>query len=144
MLNRYSIERFEAVDDSKVRSAFLQDGKPSRSIGRVRSLVDTGVDLGLNDFANFLVNARRYWHISKYPGLVLDDGHAYWREEVLAESTSLRIVPSKSLVLHTHKVMHELALLRPKEIARMDFIDQIATFEGISTGGYEWRGIGGE
>src|SRR5258705_5330311 len=109
MLNCYSIERFEAVDDSKVRSSFLQDGKPSRSIRQVRSLVDTGVDLGLNDFANFLVNARRYWHISKHPGLVLDNGHVYWREEVLAASTSLRIFPIKSLVLHTHKVMLEHA-----------------------------------
>src|SRR5882724_2995358 len=144
MLNCYSVERFETVDDVKVRSSFLQDGKPSRSIRRVRSLVDTGVNLGLNDFANFLVNARRYWHISKYPGLVLDDGHAYWREEVLAESTSLRIVPSKSLVFQTHKVMHELTLLQPKEITRMDFIDQIATFKGISTGGYKWRGVRGE
>src|SRR6202035_3613813 len=126
-----------------MRSSFLQDGKPSRSIGRVRTFVDTSIDFGLDDVADIFVDTWWNGHVSKYPGLVFDDRHAYWREEVLTESTSLRIVPRKSLVLNAHEVVHEFAFLWPKEIAGVNSIYDSATFCGVSTGGNEWRGIGG-
>jgi len=46
------VEWFETVDDAKRDSSFLKDCKPSRSVGRVRTLVDTCVDFGFNDFTH--------------------------------------------------------------------------------------------
>jgi len=143
VLDSDGVEGFETVNNAQIGASFLQDGKPSRSIGRVRSLIDTSVDFGLNDFADILVDTWRDGHISKYPGFVFDNGHEYWREEVFVESTSLGIVPGKSLVLDAHEMMHELALLWPKEVTRVDSIYDGTVLCGISTGGDERRGIGG-
>src|SRR6267154_1178360 len=74
MLYRNGVERFETMNDAKRGSSLLEDCKPSRAIRRVRTLVDTGVDLRLNDFAHLVVYAWRNRHVAKDPRLVFDDG----------------------------------------------------------------------
>src|SRR5882762_7846160 len=104
MLYGDCVEWFETMDDAKRDSPFLKDCKPSRSIGRVRTFVDTCVDFGFNDFTHLVVYSGWDRHVSKYPRLVFDDGHNDGWEEVLAESTSLGVIPCESHILDTHKM----------------------------------------
>src|SRR5882724_1321435 len=101
------------------------------------------VDFGLNDFTDVLIYSRRYWHIAEYPRFVFHDGHDDGREEVFAEAPSLRVVPREAFVLNAHEVVHERALLRPKEVASVNFVDDCAIVGGISACGSERRGNGG-
>src|SRR6267154_4420707 len=106
MLYRDGVEWFETMNDAKRGSSLLEDCKPPRAIRRVRTFVDTGVDLRLNDFAHLVVYAWRNGHVAKDPRLVFDNGHYYGREEVFAESPSFGVIPCEAHILYTHEMMH--------------------------------------
>jgi hypothetical protein len=57
------IEWFETVDYLQVYFVFLDDAEPSRSIGGVRSLIYTCIDLSVNDSAYLVVYSRWYRHV---------------------------------------------------------------------------------
>jgi len=89
MLNSDCVEWFETVNDTKCLTAFLEDCKPSQSIGRVRRLIYSGVDFDVNKSAHFIINPRWDRHVLKNPGLVFNDGHDDQREEVFSKATTL-------------------------------------------------------
>src|SRR6267154_3035931 len=113
MLYRDGVERFETMNYAKRGSSLLEDCKPSRAIRRVRTFVDTGVDLRLYDFAHFFVYAWRNRHVAKDPRFVFDDGHYNGQEEVFAESPSFGVIPCETHILYTHEMMHQLSFARP-------------------------------
>ena len=93
------IKRFEAVDWANGVSFFLRYAEPVRAVRGVRVLVYASVHLHPNNFANLIVDTRRYRNVSLNPGGVCDDRDFNRWEEVLAEVTALRVVPSKPFVL---------------------------------------------
>lgn len=115
MLNGNGVERFEAMNEAKGLAIFLNDTEPTRSIRRVRRFVDSGVDLPPDDFADFVIDARRDGDIALYPRGVRD----YWefdgRKEVGSKGSALRVVPSEHLVVETHEVVDDVAFGGPKE-----------------------------
>jgi hypothetical protein len=90
----------------------------------------------------FIVDARRDGDILLDPGGMWDDGEINGREEVSMEMTTLSIVPSKSLFLFTHEVVHQIALRGPKKTVRVCFISDITMFFCIMTGWLKWWGFG--
>ena len=68
-------------------------------------LVYTGIHLCLNNFADLIVDTRRYQKVSLNPGGVCNDGDFDWGKEVLTEVTTLGVVLSESFVLERHEVM---------------------------------------
>jgi len=74
VLNGDCVEWLETVYYAQFDATFLEDGKPSRSIGGVGLLVYTCVDFSLDNLTHLFINARRYGHIAKYPRFVFDDG----------------------------------------------------------------------
>ena len=105
MLDRDGIEWFEAVDWADGVGFFLRYAEPARAVRGVRALVYTGIHLRPNNFANLIVDTRRYQNVSLNPGGVCDDGDFDWRKEVLAEVTALGVVPCESFVLERHKMV---------------------------------------
>ena len=105
MLDCDSVEGFETVQWANGISFFLCYAEPARVIGGVGALIYTGIHLRPNDFANLIVDTGRYRNVSLNPRGVCDDGNFDRWEEVLAEVTTLRVVPSKPFVLERHEVM---------------------------------------
>ena len=71
----------------------------------VGSAMASGIQLCPNNFANFVVDSRWYQDVPLDPGCVCDDRDFDRRKEVLAEMTTLRVVPSESFILEQHKMM---------------------------------------
>src|SRR6267154_2910633 len=128
MLYRDSVEWFETMNDAKRGSSLLEDCKPSRAIRQVRTFVDTGVDLRLNDFAYLVIYAWRNRHVVKDPRFVFDNRHYNGREEVFAEAPSFGVVPCKAHILYTHEMMHQLSFARPQEAFGVYAIDNVSLF----------------
>ena len=105
MLDHDGVEWFDAVDWANGVGFFLCYTEPARAVQGVRPLVYASVHLHPNNFANLIVDTRRYWNVSLNPGGVCDDGDFDWWEEVLAEVTVLGVVPSEPFVLERHEVM---------------------------------------
>ena len=105
MLDRDGVAWFEAVDGMNGASFFLHYAEPARAVRGVQALVYTGIHLRPNNFANLIVDTRRYRNVSLNPGGVCDDGDFDRQEEVLAEVTTLGVVPSEPFVLERHEVM---------------------------------------
>ncbi len=62
-------------------------------------------------------------YIFLYPRCMLDCGDSDWREVFFLEMSLLCVIPCESLILDTHKLMHELALFRPEEIFLVYLLD---------------------
>ena len=105
MLDCDGIEWFEAVDGTNGISFFLRYAEPVRAVRGVQALVYAGVHLRPNNFANLIVDTRRYRNVSLNPGGVCDNGDFDRQEEVFAEVTALGVVPSEAFVLERHEVM---------------------------------------
>ena len=73
------------------------------------------------------------------PGGVCDDGDFDRQEEVLAEVTVLRVVPSEPFVLERHEMVKEVAFDRPEESWRMKVIGFVPLFLSVTTTGCEGR-----
>ena len=99
------VERFETVDGTNGIGFFLCYTEPVRVIGGVGALIYTGIHLRPNDFADLIVDTRQHWNILLNPGGVCDDGDFDRREKVLAEVTTLRVVPSEPLILERHEMV---------------------------------------
>ena len=99
------IEGFETVDGTNGVGFFLRYAEPARAVRGVGVLVYTGIHLRPDNFADLIVDTRRYQNVSLNPGGVCDNGDFDRREEVLAEVTALRVVPSEPFVLERHEVM---------------------------------------
>ena len=74
MLDGDGVEWFEAVDGTNGVGFFLRYAEPARAVRGVRALVYTGIHLRPNNFANLIVDTRRYRNVSLNPGGVCDDG----------------------------------------------------------------------
>ena len=105
MLDGDGVEWFEAVDRANGVGFFLRYAEPARAVRGVRALVYASVHLRPNNFANLIVDTRRYQNVSLNPGGVCNDGDFDWREKVLAEVTALRVVPSEPFVLERHEMV---------------------------------------
>ena len=68
-------------------------------------LVYTGIHLCPNNFANLIIDTRRYWNVLLNPGGVCDDWDFDRQEEVLAEVTMLGVIPSEPFVLERHEMV---------------------------------------
>ena len=100
-----SVEGFKTLDWANGISFFLCITEPARAVRGVRALIYAGVHLRPNNFANLIVDTWRYWNVSLNPGGVCDDGDFDRQEEVLAEVTALRVVPSKPFILERHEMV---------------------------------------
>jgi hypothetical protein len=123
------------LDHPQGGTIFLYDAEPARTIRRVRRLENAGVEFPLNDFANVVVDAGRYGHVPHDPRLVLYRWHLYWREEIFPEVSSLFVVPSESVLVYAHEIMHKITFYRPKEVVVMRLVDVFLTLKGISSSG---------
>jgi hypothetical protein len=139
MLNRNCVKWFEAVNWSKRFTVFLEDAKPSGTIGRIRRLIYSSGDFMPYDFADFLVYTRRYGDVALNPRSVGHDREFYWREEVRSKSTSFRIVPCEAFILFAHKIVHEITFLGPQKSFGMSFVDTLTSFFSISACGGKGR-----
>lgn len=74
MLDCDCIEGLQGMDESKRFTVLLDDTEPTRSIRRVRWLVDSGGDLSLDHRADFVVDPGRNGDILLHPGRVRNDG----------------------------------------------------------------------
>ena len=101
MLDRDSVEWFEAVDWVNGVGFFLCYAEPVRAVRGVRPFVYAGVHLRPNNFANLIVDTQRYRNILLNPGGVCDDRDFDRQEEVLTEVTAFGVVPSEPFVLET-------------------------------------------
>ena len=99
------IERFETVYGTNCVGFFLCYTEPTRAVRGVGALVHAGIHLHPNDFANLIVDTQRYWNVLLNPGGVCNDRDFDWREEVLAEVTMLRVIPSEPFVLERHEMV---------------------------------------
>ena len=105
MLDRDGVEWFEAVDGMNGVGFFLRYAEPAGTVQGVRLLVYAGVHLCLNDFADLVIDTQQYWNVSLNPGGVCNNGDFDRWEEVLAEVTALRVVPSEPFVLERHEMV---------------------------------------
>ena len=62
-------------------------------------LIYAGIHLHVNNFADFVIDARWYWNVLFHPGCVRNDRDFNRWKEVLVEMTVLGVVPGKSFVL---------------------------------------------
>ena len=105
MLDRDGVKWFEDVDGTNGVGFFLCYAEPARAVGGVGALIYTSIHLHLNDFANLIIDTQRYWNVLLNPGGVCDDGDFDGRKEVLAEVTTLGVIPSEPFVLERHKMV---------------------------------------
>ena len=108
MLDGDCVQRFEAMDEAKRFAVLLDDAEPTRTIGRIRRLVDPGVDFASNDLADFVVDARRDGNVALHPRSVGNNGDLDGWEEVCSKRTALRIVPSERSIVEAHEVVDEI------------------------------------
>ena len=105
MMDGDGVKWFEAVDWANGVGFFLRYAEPARAVRGVRPFVYADVHLHLNNFANLIVDTRRYRNVSLNPGGVCDNGDFDRRREVLAEVTALGVVPSEPFVLERHEMV---------------------------------------
>ena len=105
MLNRNAVEGLETMHNAKTLAILLNDCEPTRTVRRVRGLVDAGVDFRLYNFADFVVKARWNRYVTFDPGLMQDNGDVDRGEEIFTEVSSFGIVPGEAFVLHADEVM---------------------------------------
>ncbi len=82
------------------------------------------------------------WYIFLYPRRMLDCGDGDWREVFFLEMSVLHVIPSKSFILDTHKLMHELALFGSEEIFLVYLLNYFFTLLGVSSHGLIFRWVG--
>src|ERR1700730_12069155 len=109
------------MNNAQTFAVFLEYAEPSRAVGRVGGLIDSGLHLFANDCADFIVYSWGYWEILLRPRRVRNYRELYWQEEVCSETSVLEVGRCEALVLLTHKMVHELALCRPKETGWVRF-----------------------
>ena len=105
MLDGDGVEGFEIVDGMNGVSFFLCYAEPVRVVQGVQALVYAGIHLHPNDFANLIVDTRRYQNILLNPWGVCDDGDFDRQEEVLMEVTVLGVIPSEPFILERHEMV---------------------------------------
>ena len=125
------------MDDTQASAVLLEHGEPPRPVRRVGGLVCAGVDLVLDDRADFLVDARRDWDVLEDPGRVRDDGELYRREEVAAKASSLGIGPRERPLVLAHEVVDEIQFGWPKE-GRMVCAKSIPSLLRVAAGRLVW------
>ena len=64
-----------------------------------------------------------------------------WRKEVFVKVASFGVIPCESILMKSHEVMHEFAFFRKEEARRMTFVNNVASFGGITAIWCEWRGM---
>jgi hypothetical protein len=94
------------VNELKCFTVFLDNCKPARSVGQVRSLINAGVDFSSDNVADLVIESRQNGHIAKYPWFVFNYWHKDWWKEVLTKATTFGIIPGKALVLEAHEMVH--------------------------------------
>ena len=99
MLDGDGVEGLKTADGTNGIGFFLCYTEPARVVQGVRVFVYAGIHLCPNDFADLIVDTRRYWNVSLNPGGVCDDGDFDWWEKVLVEVTMLGVVPSEPFIL---------------------------------------------
>ena len=105
VLDHDGIEGFETMDWANGVGFFLCYAEPVRAVQGVGALVYTCIHLRLNNFANLIIDTRRYRNVSLNPGGVCDDGDFDRWEEVLVEVTMLGVVPSEPFILERHEMV---------------------------------------
>ena len=105
MLDHDSVEGFKAMDWAKGFSFFLDYAEPAQAVQGVGALIYTGIHLHANDFADFVIDARRYQNVPFDPGHVHDDRDFDRWKEILVEMNMLGVIPSKSFIFECHEMM---------------------------------------
>ena len=90
------VKGFEAVDNAECLAILLDYTKPAGSVGRVRRLIYSSINLLLNELAYFFVDAWQDWDVLLCSGLVWDCQDLDRGEEVFMKVASFEIVPSKT------------------------------------------------
>ena len=98
---------------AKCLAIFRHDTEPMRTKRRVQRFIDTCVDLLLQHFADFFVDAGRNGNVAFDPRGVQNDGEFNGWEEVGLEATMFVFVPGETGGLVLNKVVHEVAFFRP-------------------------------
>ena len=68
-------------------------------------LIYAGIHLRPNDFAYLIVDTWQYQNVSLNPGCVCDDRDFDRCKEVLAEVTTLGVIPREPFILERHEVV---------------------------------------
>ena len=82
-----------------------------------------------------IIDTQQYQNVSLNPGGVCDDGNFDGWEEVLAEVTTLGVVPSEPFILERHKMVKEVAFGGPEKAWRMKVISFVLSLLGVTTTG---------
>jgi hypothetical protein len=91
------------VDYVEAGATFLDYHKPLGLIRGIEPLVDSCINLSVDDLTHLVVDFWRNRHIVKDPWFVFDYWHDNWWKEVFIEAASLCIVPIKSHILNAHE-----------------------------------------
>lgn len=121
------------MDEAKGFSVFLENAKPSRAIRRVGGLVDSGVDLLLDDLTDLLVETWGNRDVTLDPRLVVDDCEFDGGEEVWSESSLLLVIPSESSVVLAHQLVDESEFWGSEEFGTMLFVEFRASFGSVAS-----------
>jgi hypothetical protein len=99
--------------------------------------VDTGSDLFADNVENGVVESWWDQHVLENTEDVFGDWHANWWEEVLLEQAFLCLVPSESILVNHHEVVHESSFLSGEEAVRVVLLDDVEAGLVIAAGGRE-------
>ena len=140
VLNRDLVQRLERMDDADV-PVLLEHAEPSRTVGRVRRLVNSGVDLLADERDDLIVDAGRDGEVLLDPRNMRDDRELDRREHVATEVPALGVLPSEALVLLAHHVVEDREFLGRQPL-RVILVQLLATLRGVTSGGFERFGVG--
>jgi hypothetical protein len=99
--------------------------------------VDSGSNLFTDNIKNSVVDSWWDQLVSKNPGDMFGDWHVNQWEEVLAERGFLCLVPSESVLVNHHEMVHESLFLDSEEAMRVVLLNDAEAGLVIATGGRE-------
>jgi hypothetical protein len=105
--------------------------------------VDSSGNLFAENVKNSVVDSWWDQHVSENPGDIFGDRHTNWQEEVLSEQAFLCLIPSKSVLVNHHEVVHESSFLSGEEAVRMVLLDDVKAGLVVVAGGREVNREGG-
>jgi hypothetical protein len=95
------------------------------------------------DVEHSIVDSWWDWHVLENPEDVFSDWHVNWWEEVLAEQIFLCLVPSESILVNHHKMVHESLFLGGEEAVRVVLLNDVEAGLVVVASGREvnreWR-----
>jgi hypothetical protein len=97
----------------------------------------------VDNVKNGIVDSWWDWHVSENPGDMFGDWHPNWWEEDLVEQAFLHLVPSKSILVIHHEVMHESSFLSSEEAVRVVLLNDVEAGLVIAASGREVNREGG-